>query len=115
MEFSVELGVDVRRLAGDGALAEDLLDILEQYERAGTVAGPVVGMDAQTILAPRFNVQAPDPAKALEKGQRIVAQALETLGITDYRWRRLLAEPSSEHDPDLMPFRAPATAPVSGR
>lgn len=115
MEFSVELSVDVGQPAGDGNLAEDLLDLLQRYERAGALAGPVVGMDAESVLAPRFNVQAADPGTALQEGQRIVGEALHDLGIAEYRWRRLLAEPFREDDPDLTPFRAPATAPVSRR
>ena len=112
MEYSVELGVDVGCPVGDGELADALLSVLERYEQAGELAGPVVGAEGQAVLAPRFNVEAPDPMGALETGQRLVARALSELGIHPQGWHRILVEPYDPNDPELEPLRHPATTPA---
>ena len=115
VEYSVEVGVDVGCPVGDGELTDALLSILERYEQAGELAGPVVGAEGQAVLAPRFNVEAPDPMGALEAGQRLVARAMGELGIHPQRWHRLLVEPYDPGDPDLEPLRHPATTPAGDR
>lgn len=41
VEYNVELGVDIDCPIGDGEFADALLTILERYEQADELAGPV--------------------------------------------------------------------------
>lgn len=111
MEYSVEIGVDVGRPVHDGDLADALLSVLEQYEQAGKLAGPVVGAELPSVLVARFNIEAHELMRALEMGQRLVVRALDEMGVENCRWYRLAVEQTEPNDPNPEAVPHPATAP----
>ncbi|MFN2505444.1 MAG: hypothetical protein ABR540_14665 [Acidimicrobiales bacterium] len=77
MDYTVDMSARVGGLASDAGLGVRLLSALEasapdaavsQDTRAGTVAAA-------------FTVDAPDAASALEEAQRLLVEALETIGV----------------------------------